>query len=272
MTFEELWESVVDFLSQTGWRVFELLAVLVIGVVVIKVILRLLKAAFLKSPVDNSVSGFILSVLRLLLYVVLAFIVANMMNIPLTSFVAIVSAVGLAVGLALQDSLANLANGVVIIGTKPFQEGDLVEIGSVTGRVRAIRMLTVELVTTDNRKVVLPNSEVTAGTVINHSARPTRRAEWIFSVSCDADLDQVKAAIRRCLKAHPKVLSEPEPFVGLQEQAVNCLKFLAQAWVNNADRDEVYYEVAEAVIKAFREEGIAIPGGTLPPKVEGGKR
>ena len=106
VTFEELWESVVDFLSQTGWRVFELLAVLVIGVVVIKVILRLLKAAFLKSPVDNSVSGFILSVLRLLLYVVLAFIVANMMNLPLTYVVALVVAfVTFAIGMPITIAL-----------------------------------------------------------------------------------------------------------------------------------------------------------------------
>ena len=267
MTFEEVWASVTAFLAETGWRIFEVLAVLVLGVIIIKIILRLLKAAFLKSPVDNSVSGFILSVLRVVFYVVLAFIVANMMNIPLTSFVAIVSAVGLAVGLALQDSLANLANGVVIIGTKPFREGDLVQIGSVTGKVKSIRMLTVELITTDNRKVVLPNSEVTSSTVINHSARPTRRIEWVFGVSYDSDIDEVMSVIRQCLSENAAILREPEPFVRLQEQAASSLNFLVRAWVNTEDRDEAYYDIMEAVFRAFGEHRIEIPYNKLDVRV-----
>lgn len=267
VTFEEVWVSVTAFLAETGWRIFEVLAVLVLGVIVIKIILRLLKAAFLKSPVDNSVSGFILSVLRVVFYVVLAFIVANMMNIPLTSFVAIVSAVGLAVGLALQDSLANLANGVVIIGTKPFREGDLVQIGSVTGKVKSIRMLTVELITTDNRKVVLPNSEVTSSTVINHSARPTRRIEWVFGVSYDSDIDEVMSVIRQCLSENTAILREPEPFVRLQEQAASSLNFLVRAWVNTEDRDEAYYDIMEAVFRAFGEHRIEIPYNKLDVRV-----
>ena len=253
-------------------KILSALILTLVCLVIIKIITRILYNIFEKTRFERSMKDFLLSASKVSLWFIAAIIVATTLGIDAASLVAVLSVAGLALSLSIQGIMTNLFSGITLLATRPFLAGDFVEINSVSGTVCTIGLFYTTVTTADNKSISIPNNEITGSKVINYTHEPMRRVELFFSASYDASTQQVKDALMEAINAESRILSQPEPFVGLQEQAVNCLKFLAQAWVNNADRDEVYYEVAEAVIKAFREEGIAIPGGTLPPKAEGGKR
>lgn len=260
---QEFWDGVQRFFTGAGWTIVTFLAALVIGIIVTRLIMRLLRRLMLKSRLDKTLVNFTLNVIKVLLYLLLLFILAAIAKIPLTPLVTALGAGALAVGLALKDSLSNLANGVMLVGTKPFKEGDFVDIDGVAGTVKAVRMLTTELVTTDNKKITLPNSKITSASVVNYSTKPTRRVEWTFSVAYGSDIRAVKDVLLDCVRRHPKTLSVPEPMARLNEQGASSLNFLVRAWVNNADYWTVYFDVNEAVYEAFGAAGIEIPFSQL---------
>lgn len=263
-----VWEQIVTFFTGAGWIVVEALAALVIGIIVIRIVHALLRKILLKRTMDNTIANFVLTVVRFALWLLLFFIIASIIKIPLTPLVTALGSIALAVGLALKDSLTNLANGVLLIAQKPFAEGQYVDIDGVEGTVKSIGLLTTELISPDNKKIVVPNSKITSACITNFSAKPTRRIDWEFSASYDSDVEKVKSVLSGVLSSHEKILSDPAPMVRLKSQGASEIVFVARAWVNNGDYWDVTWDINERAFTALNEAGIEIPYPQLDVHVD----
>ncbi len=270
----DVWEVVKTYVPTVGLTILEVVAALMLGIAVVRVIMRLVRNLLLRSRLENSIASFLLSILNALLYVILLAVIMSLLNIPLTTFAVVLSAAGLAISLALQNSLSNLANGFVLISTKPFKEGDYVDIGGVEGTVKSIKMMNTKIMTVDNKMITVPNSTITGSNVVNYSAQETRRVDMTFGVSYASDVEEVKRIILGVIADNPAIMTTPEPFVRLQEQAASSLNFRVKVWTANSEYWNVYYYLNEEVLKAFRREGVEIPFNQLDVNIrnsEGGE-
>lgn len=256
---EKYIEIINNFLETTGVMLVQVFAILVFGIIIIKVLMKFLRKALLKSSVENTLGSFVLSILNLVLYIVLVFIVADVVGISTTSFIAALSAIALAISLALQSSLSNLANGLIIVGTKPFVEGDFVEIASITGKIKSISMFNTKIVTLDNKVITVPNSEIVNSNVINHFERSTRRVDLTFSVAYGSDIKVVKRVIMGVIAKHKMILQAPEPFVRLMQQNSSSLDFVVRVWTSTVNYWDVYFDLNEQIYDAFNRSGLEIP-------------
>ncbi len=193
----------------------------------------------------------------LLIFVVIAAL--GQVGIQTASFVAIVGAAGLAIGLAMQGSLSNFAAGVLIIIFKPFRLGDFVEVAGTAGVVETIMIFTTELKTGDNKKVIIPNAAVLGGVITNYSANDTRRVDLVMGIGYDDDIDKAKAVLAELMAADERILKDPAPGVAMIELADSSVNFNVRPWVKTADYWGVYCDLTEAVKKRFDQEGISIP-------------
>ncbi len=242
-----------------GVKAVAALLILIIGrfaaVGVRAIIRRILK----KSRVDETLISFVAS----LTYVgIMAFVIIaalGQLGVQTASFVAVVGAAGLAVGLALQGSLANFAAGVLMIVFKPFKVGDFIEGGGVSGVVEEVGIFTTELKSPDNRKIIVPNAKITSDNIVNYTAKGQRRVDLVIGVGYDDDLDKVKRVLNDILEAEPRVLGDPAPTIGVLELADSSVNFAVRPWVNTSDYWDVYFHLHETVKKRFDEEGINIP-------------
>ena len=259
MDLQQIWNAVLTFFSDSGWRIVTFLAVLVVGVLIVRALCYAIGRIMLRSRVDKTLTGFIVTVCRFVLYLVLVFVLAGVLGIDLSPLASAISAGLVAIGLALQNSLSNIANGVIIIYTRPFKEGDYVKIGSVTGTIKSIGLFVTELVSDDNKKVVMTNSNVINDTISNYSERLTRRVDMLFSVSYDTDIEKAKNVIKELIDAHPLTLNEPAPVVRLHEFKDSCFNIVTRMWVKNENYWAVYWDMNESVFAAFKENGIEIP-------------
>jgi small conductance mechanosensitive channel len=181
------------------------------------------------------------------------------LDIKTTSFIAILGAAGLAIGLALQGSLANFAAGVLMIIFKPFKVDDFIEAGGVMGSVIEIGIFTTVLKSPDNKKVIVPNAHVTGGNITNFNANGTRRIEIIAGISYDDDIDKAKAILNDLVASDDRILKDPAPQIALSEMADSSVNFVVRPWVNAADYWDVYFGTTETIKKKFDEAGITIP-------------
>ena len=208
-----LWEEVVaslkTFFLDNWLNVVYFFVALFIGIVLVKIILRITRSVLARSKMEKITQSFLLSLLKFVLYLLLILILAQIIGIPITGLVALISAAGLAVSLALQDSLSNLANGIIIISSKPFHEGDYVQINGVEGTVKNIRMLTTALVTPDNKLIVLPNSNIVTNEIVNYNVLGRRRVDLTFSVAYESDLKQVCGIISEVIRSDGRTLEDP---------------------------------------------------------------
>ena len=260
---EKVKDFFVDLLLNKGVTILWGLFVVLLGIVVIKVLLKVIKRMLSKSKMENLTVNFLMSILKVVAYLILIMIVAQIFGIPVTGMVALFSTAGLAVGLALQDSLSNLANGIVVITTKPFHEGDFVKIGGVEGKVKNIRILTTALVTVDGKLVVIPNSEVVTSEIINYNILGRRRVDFTFSVAYESDIKLVRDIIMDVINSNGKVLIDPAPFVALKTLNSSSIDFFANCWVDAEDYGEVLYYVTEKVFNEFKKHNISIPYNQL---------
>lgn len=242
-----------------GMKLLGALAILIIGVWVAKQIKKVIIKLMGKSKVDPTLISFVASMAYVVMQVFVIVAALEKLNIKTTSFVAILGAAGLAVGLALQGSLANFAAGVLMIIFKPFKVGDLVEAGGVLGTVREIGIFTTHVDTLDNKKTIVPNAKLTSDNITNYSANSTRRVDLIAGVSYSDDIDKARAAIDAVLKAVPGILETPAPDIFVSEMADSSVNFTVRPWCNPNDYWGVYFGVTEGIKKKFDEEGISIP-------------
>ncbi len=212
-----------------------------------------------KRNVDATVSSF---VGHLIYYALLAFFILaalGQLGIQTTSFVAVVGAAGLAIGLALQGSLANFAAGFLLLIFRPFRVGDYIEGGGTAGTVEKIQLFTSQLTTPDNKTVIVPNSAMTAGNIVNYSSKGTRRVDMVFGIGYGDDMDRAQEIIQEIITADERILKDPAPVVAVSELADSSVNLVARPWVNSGDYFAVLWEVTEKVKKRFDEAGISIP-------------
>ena len=181
------------------------------------------------------------------------------MGVETTSIIALLGAAGLAIGLALQGSLANFAAGILIVIFRPYKVGDYIEAGTNVGTVKDIQIFSTVLRTTDNKSIVVPNGSIMDGSITNYSEQPTRRIDIIASCSYEDDLDKVKQVLKTILDSEDRILTEPKPQIAVSELAESSVNFIVRPWVNSSDYLPVMYSLLEQIKKTFDQEGISIP-------------
>lgn len=240
-------------------KVLLAIVTLIIGFSIIRRLVAFIKTQLTQREVDPSLVPFLSSVLRAIFVVMLLISVAGMVGIETTSFVAVLGAAGLAIGLALQGSLANFAGGVLLLLLKPFRVGDVIEAQGVTASVKEIQIFHTILKTFDNKTIILPNGPLCNDKIINYSTEETRMVEWVFGISYQDDIDKARQVIKDIVYADPRVVAPEEQFIRLAELGDSSVNLKVRARVVQADYWGLFFEVNEAVKKAFDREGITIP-------------
>lgn len=230
-----------------------------IGRMVARGLSGLMERALISRSVDKAVVSFLSSIVYALILIATVLMALSQIGVQTTSFIAILGAAGLAVGLALQGSLANFASGVLIILFRPFKSGDFIDAGGITGTVDKIEIFQTIMKTPDNKKVLIPNAQITGSAITNFSAEPTRRVDLVIGISYDSDLLKAKQLLQQILKEDQRVLAEPAPNVAVSELADSSINFVVRPWVNAADYWAVYWDTLEKVKLTFDEQGIGIP-------------
>ena len=259
--YQKLWEQVSGFLYENWHRILVFALVLVIGFIVVKIIIAVSGKIMKKSKLNNAAGDFLLSVIKALLYVVYIIALLSLLGVPTTSLVALLSVFALAISLAMQNTISNLASGVVIIATKPFEEGDYVDIEENSGSVQHISIFSTRLVTPDI--IVIPNSTVASANIVNYSTQPTRRLDLTLSVSYGTDVEKVKAVASEVIARHEEIFTDPAPMIRLAEHGASSLNFTLRVWVKNSDYWNVNFDLKEEILDAFNSAGIEIPFNQL---------
>jgi small conductance mechanosensitive channel len=226
---------------------------------VVKLLLKIINTALEKTSIEETVKIFVANLLRTLFMVVVFIAAINQLGIETTSIIAMLGAAGLAIGLALQGSLANFAAGILIVTFRPYKVGDYIQAGSASGTVLDIQIFSTVLKTPDNKMIVIPNGSVMDGSITNYSEQPTRRVDIVASCGYEDDIDKVKQLLTDIINQDDRILDEPEPIVALSELADNSINFVVRPWVNSSDYFPVYYSLLEQIKKRFDKEGISIP-------------
>mgnify|MGYP001817161179 FL=1 len=256
---EDLIQQGYALLATYGLKIVFAIIILIIGRWVARLFSKLIQRVMKKQDVDETLRSFAGNMIyyALLTFVVLAAL--GQLGIQTTSFIAVIGAAGLAIGLALQGSLANFASGFLMIMFRPFKVGDLIEGAGVMGTVESLQIFTTQLRTPDNKKIIVPNASLTGDNIINWSATGTRRVDMVFGIGYDDDIDKAKQLIAEILAADERVLKDPAPQVAVSELADSSVNFVARPWAKTGDYWGVFFDTTEAVKKRFDAEGISIP-------------
>jgi small conductance mechanosensitive channel len=256
---EVQWETLITLAMAYLPRVFLAFITLLVGAWLIRRVSNMIRRLFELRKLDASLIPFLTSIISIFLYIMLFISVASMVGIATTSFVAMLGAAGLAIGLALQGSLSNFAGGVLILIFKPFKVNDVIEAQGVIAQVTEIQIFHTILRTFDNKTIILPNGSLHNDKIINYSTEATRRVEWVFGISYNDDIDTAKEVIRNVIFSDPRVLNKDEPWINLSELGNSSVNFKVRALVDGADFWSVFFDMNERVKKAFDKAGITIP-------------
>ncbi len=257
--FQGLWQKVLELATSYGIKLILAIIVLIIGLRIIKSLTKGLTRVLRKSDVSESLIPFLRSLTSVGLKVLLFISILGMVGVEMTSFIAVLGAAGLAVGLSLQGTLQNFAGGVIILLFKPYKVGDYIETQGYAGTVKEIQIFTTIMHTPDNKVIIIPNSPIATGSLINYSAQETRRVDFKFGIGYGDDIEKAKKVLNDIVNKHEKVMKEPAPFVRVVELADSSVNFAVRAWANSSDYWDVYFDITEQVKKNFDKEGISIP-------------
>lgn len=233
------------------------------GIILSKLVVKFASKFIERSNIENTAGSFLISLIRVVLYILVAIIALSMLNVPMTSIVTVIGTAGLAIGLALQNSLSNLAGGFIILFSKPFKSGDLIEIDNSLGTVNSIGILYTKIITSDNKSIFIPNGKITDAKIINYSETSTRRVDLSFDISYDNDFEKAKNIIKKVIESDSLILREPEPLVRMNAQKESSLGICVQVWTNNEDYWNVLYNMTENVKLEFDRNNIEIPYNQL---------
>lgn len=253
------WDKAVDLTMERGPKIILAILVLLIGLRLIKFALKVLNKGFEARNLDPTLRPFISNLISWGLKVLLIVSVAGMIGIANTSFVAIIGAAGLAIGFALQGTLANFAGGVLILVFKPFKVGDLIDAQGYLGTVEEIEIFVTKILTPDNRLVILPNGALSNGSVKNLTAKNEIRVDLTVGIAYDEDIKTARKLLLEVMENHPKVLKEPAPLVALSELADSSVNLAVRPWCDPNDYWDVYFEVLEGAKDTLDKAGITIP-------------
>jgi len=254
-----------DLLINFGPKLIGAFLIWIIGSFAIKMLMKGVKKTFKKSNYDESLQKFLTNLINWSLKIVLIVVVLTTVGIATTSFAAILASIGLAIGLALQGSLGNFAGGVLIMLFKPFKIGDLIEAQGEIGVVKEIEVFTTKLTGLSNKEIILPNGNLSNGTIVNYTTEGTRRVDLIFGIGYNSDIKKAKEVFMSVVKAHPKVLTSVEPTVDVLALGDSSVNFAVRPWCKSEDYWKVYFDITENTKLALDEAGIEIP---YPHQVE----
>ncbi len=258
--WDYLWNGFLKLLP----KLLTAIGILIIGIILIRSIVRLTQKVLKKSKLDPTLHQFILSIFGIALYIVLGIMVlAILVPDAVGGLIALMSVFGLAISLAVKDSLANLASGISILFTKPFALGDYVQINSAEGIIEEIRLNYTVLKTFDNKVIHIPNGDVAKAQIINYTCEPLRRLDLTFSISHEDDFEQAERLILDIVKAHPLAHSDPEPVVRMSEHGASAILLSCRVWCNTPDYWTLQYDLLEEVKRRFDQNGISIPYNQL---------
>ena len=255
--------KIIEYLQTDGIAfgidlVFALL-IFFVGRIIIGFIVRAMSAAMQKNGVEKTLETFISNLVRTVLLIVVIIAAIGQVGIQTTSFIAVFGAAGLAIGLALQGSLANFASGILIVLFRPYKVGDYVEAAGISGTVEQVQILTTIFKTGDNKQVIVPNRQVMDSIITNYSANDTRRVDMVIGVGYDDDIDKVRATLEDIVAADPRVLVEPVPLIAVSELADSSVNFIIRPWCATSDYWDLMRDLTETIKKRSDKEGISFP-------------
>ena len=262
-------QSISWFDSATNWlttnglsfcvSLLGALAFLFIGFWVSKLIVKALRKMMVRKNSDPGLISFVSSLANIALKIMIIISVMGMVGIQMTSFIAVLGAAGIAVGMALQGTLSNFASGVMILIFKPYKVDDYIEANGVAGVVKEIQIFNTIITTVDNKTIIVPNGSLATNTLTNYSKQPIRRVDWTVGVSYGTDFNVAKDSIMRILNADTRVLKDPEVFVSITSLSDSSVDIVVRVWVNSPDYWDVYFDFYNTVYAKFNEEGISFP-------------
>ncbi len=257
------WNEVIAMLKTTGIEfainLVTAIAIFYFGRMVVGLLMRGLKKMMQAQDVDVTLQTFVGNLVRMVLLVFVIIAAISALGIQTTSFIAILGAAGLAIGLALQGSLSNFASGVLIVMFRPYKVGDFVEAAGISGVVEEVQILTTVLKTGDNKKVIVPNGQIMDSVITNYSANDQRRVDMTIGVSYDDDLDNVRSTLEQLVAADDRILDDPACTIAVSALADSSVNFVVRPWVKSADYWGVMFDLTEAIKKRFDKEGISFP-------------
>ena len=252
-------DIITSYASEYGLKLVAAIAIFIIGKWVANRLTQVLKGLMEKAKVDKTLVEFSESIIYTVLLLVVIMAALNSLGVNTTSFVAVLGAATLAIGLALQGSVSNIGAAALIIIFRPFKVGDMIEAGGATGTVTDINLFSTIISPVDNRTIIVPNSNIIGGNITNYSIKPNRRVDHVFGIGYEDDLKLAKNTLMEIIKADSRVLADPEPFVAVSELADSSVNFVVRAWTTNDDYWGVYFDMLETVKLTFDEKGISIP-------------
>ncbi|EMP8148483.1 small-conductance mechanosensitive channel MscS [Escherichia coli] len=232
------------------------LAIIIVGLIIARMISNAVNRLMISRKIDATVADFLSALVR---YGIIAFTLIAALGRQTASVIAVLGAAGLAVGLALQGSLSNLAAGVLLVMFRPFRAGEYVDLGGVAGTVLSVQIFSTTMRTADGKIIVIPNGKIIAGNIINFSREPARRNEFIIGVAYDSDIDQVKQILTDIIQSEDRILKDREMTVRLNELGASSINFVVRVWSNSGDLQNVYWDVLERIKREFDAAGISFP-------------
>ena len=249
----------IKFMELYGVNYVTTAIIAFLGILIVRNILKLIEKGLLDSTLDKSLISFFVTLCRILLYVGLLFIILGRLGIPLTGIVSALSAITLAIGLAIQDIIGGVANGLMLVTSKLFKVDDYVEIGGMAGSVKEIKLLHTILITPDNKTVTIPNKTVFSSGITNYSAMKQRRIDMVVGVDYDTNIEKAKKVILNAALKNHSILTSPAPMVKVKNLGDSEVQMLLRVWVNSEDYWEVTWYLNEYVLKALNNNGINVP-------------
>lgn len=259
---------VIDVLLAYAPRLASAILVVVLGFWIVGIITRSFARMMDRSAIDVSLRPFLRSLLNVILKILLVISVMSMIGIEMTSFVAILGAAGLAVGMALSGTLQNFAGGVMILMFKPYKVGDWIEAQGYSGTVSEIRIFSTILKTPDNKTIIIPNGGLATGSMINYTTEARRRVDWTFGIAYGDDVDKAREVLKKLIASDERILADPEPFIAVSALADSSVNLVVRVWVNAENYWGVFFDMNENVYKTFGNEGLHIPFPQLDVHVQ----
>lgn len=259
MDHDKILSQVTDIALTFGPKIIGAILVWIIGIWIIKGLLLALNKGLESGDVDETLKPFIRGLVSILLKILLAITVLSMIGIEMTSFIALLGAAGLAIGMALSGTLQNFAGGVLILFFKPFKIDDVIDAQGYLGKVSEIQILNTILKTPDNKTIIIPNGGLATGSMINYSTEAQRRVDWTVGIGYGDDIEKARSILQRLCDADSRILKDPEAFMKVSALADSSVNFALRAWVKAEDYWDVFFDMNEAIYKTFNAEGINIP-------------
>ncbi|SHH71283.1 mechanosensitive ion channel family protein [Clostridium grantii] len=259
----EIWQStyvkVFNTIIDKAFDIIVAFIILIIGFKIIKILMKMFKRFLIKIKIDESLYKYLINISEVGLKILLIVVLVNQIGFDTAPFVAVLGTAGLAIGLALQGSLSNFAGGVLILLFKPFKVGDFIEAQGYQGTVNEISIFYTNLNTVDNKKIIIPNGNLSNSSCINYSANDKRRVDITFSVGYESDISKVKQVIKNIVYSHELILKDPEPIIRMIKHDESSINFTTRVWCNTENYWDIYFDLMEQVKTEFDKEGINIP-------------